>query len=293
VAQEDADFHLPSPRAGFRPGPSHWRCMLKGLLEPLPTVAKVCLVPLLSGCGPPVRIETPDRIAQGLVLVLPGVEGKSLYNASVAHGLEDGKVPYAIEVYDWTLGNVLLFPATLRGVERNRREAGKIAERIIAYQGAHPGRPVHIVGHSGGGGQAVFVLEALPPGHEIDSAILMAPAMSPDYDLSRALRRTQAGIWSFYSPYDVGFLAIGTWAFGTMDGRHTPAAGQKGFVLPLALDRQRRQLYLRLHQVRYDPSMAQYGNSGTHIGWANRRFVAAWLAPLINGQRPVESQPAP
>lgn len=266
--------------------------MLRGLCEPLPTVAKVCLLPLLTGCGPPVRIESPERLEQGYVIVLPGVEGKSFLNANVARGLEDGQVPYAIEVYDWTAGSVMLFPISLRGLERNKREAGKIAARIVAYQDAHPGQPVHLIGHSGGGGMAVFALEALPPGREITSAILMAPALAPDYDLCRAIRRTQAGIWNFFSPYDLGFLSAGTWVMGTIDGKHTAAAGQKGFVLPSGLDRQRRQLYLQLHQTAYEPRMAESGNTGTHTGWANRRFVAEWIAPLILSQRPTATRPA-
>ena len=292
VAHQKETPGLSAPLSRYSSPAERLLYALRGILEPLPTVAKVCLLPLLTGCGPAVRIESPERLAQGYVIVLPGVEGRSFLNADVAHGLEDGRVPYAIEVYDWTAGSVFLFPVNLRGLERNRHEAGKIAARIIAYQDAHPNRPVHILGHSGGGGLAVLTLEALPRGREITSAILLAPALAPDYDLCRALRRTQLGIWNFFSPYDVGFLAAGTWIMGTIDGKHTPAAGQKGFVLPEGLDRQRRQLYLNLHQTAYEPRMAQSGNTGTHTGWANRRFVAEWLASLINSQRPTDTRPA-
>lgn len=287
LIRRQKDFGRPRPAAhplfartvaGPRPG-IHRACTLQN------ASAGLLLILLLSGCGTVNRIETPQRLEQGYVLVLPGVEGKSYLNTSVAKGLEDGQVPYSIEVYDWTAGSVVLFPITLRDVERNRAEARYLTEKIIAYQNAYPGRPVHIVGHSGGGGLAVLVLEALPPERQITSAILLAPALSPEHDLRPALRRTRAGIWNFYSRYDVGFLKAGTLIMGTIDGKHTTAAGQKGFVIPPGLDREGRMLYSRLHQQPYTSQMASSGHWGNHIGWAHRRFVAEWLAPLINSQR--------
>jgi pimeloyl-ACP methyl ester carboxylesterase len=287
VINGETDVDRPFLTARVRSGITHgWR-MARGLLEPLTTVAGLCIVPLLTGCGSVDRIESAERIEQGYVIVLPGIEGKSYLNTSVAKGLEDGGVPYLIEVYDWTAGSVLLFPITLCDLERNRDEARKVAAKIVEYENAHPGQPVHIIGHSGGGGLAVLVLEALPPDRQVTSAILLAPAIAPDYDLRVALRRTRVGIWNYYSAYDVGFLGAGTWIMGTIDGKHTAAAGQKGFAIPLWLDREGGQLYSRLYQVAYSSKMAETGHLGNHTGWANRRFVAEYLASLINSQRPI------
>ena len=106
----------------------------------------------LSGCGLS-DLRSRDRMQNGYVIVLPGIEGRSTLNWSVAKGLADGGVPAAIEVYDWTLGgSVFTAVASLRAEGHNRSEAKKIARQIIAYQDSHPGKPTHIVGHSGGGG---------------------------------------------------------------------------------------------------------------------------------------------
>src|SRR5690606_4611013 len=121
----------------------------------------VLAVPLLGGCTPAKQI-TPARLEQGYTIILPGIEGTSMLNASVVKGLVDGGWPGAIEVYDWTAGSVLLFPVNLRAFERNKKEGQRVAEKIVSYQTRHPGRPVHIIGHSGGGGVAVLALEALP-----------------------------------------------------------------------------------------------------------------------------------
>ncbi|UCD27643.1 MAG: alpha/beta fold hydrolase [Planctomycetota bacterium] len=241
--------------------------------------------PLVTGCSSLSHLRTSDRYKKGYIIVLPGVEGRGRLNTNIAKGLERGGVPSAIEVYDWTAFRFFSLVINLRAMERNKREAKKIAKKIVSYQDRYPGRPVHLVGHSGGGCIAVLALEALPHYRKIQSAILLAPAITPDYYLGRALKRTQHGIWNYYSRRDVFFLRFGTTIMGTVDGRHTTAAGAVGFALPWGLDKQDRRLYgAKLHQQQYTPQMAKSGHIGTHIGWANRKFVAEWLAPIINSQ---------
>ena len=48
------------------------------------------------------HLDNADRQASGLVLVLPGIEGRSTLNLDIAQGLVDGGVPLAVEVHDWT-----------------------------------------------------------------------------------------------------------------------------------------------------------------------------------------------
>ena len=156
--------------------------------------------------------------------------------------------------------------------------------------GVEPARPLELgilsplrlpFRHSGGGAEAVLVLESLPHNRKITGAILLAPALAPDYNLSRALGRTEEGIWNFYSVYDVGWLGAGTVMMGTMDGEHTSAAGAVGFTQPWGLTEAQSQLYGRLlHQQSYSPKMAECGHDGGHAGWAKSAFVANWLSSV-------------
>ena len=246
---------------------------------------------LTTGCSDLSQYRTAERLAHGYVLILPGVEGKSWLNRSILKGLADGGVPSAIEIHDWTFGGWLTVPFNLRAEERNRGEARRIAHRIMRYQDQYPGQPVHLIGHSGGGGIAVYTLDALPSNRQITAAILLGPALAPDYDLRRAFKRTRSGIWNYYSPYDVGFLRLGTTVMGTIDGRHTSSAGAVGFTQPWGLDREDRRLYgSRLRQQGYTPKMAESGHRGGHTGWAKRSFVAEWLAPVLLSQMDDRSQ---
>ena len=223
---------------------------------------------------------TPERLDDGYTIILPGIEGKSYFNICIAKGLADSGVTSALEIHDWTTGIWPLFPYHLRANERHRREARVIAAKIVAYQDRHPGKPVHLVGHSGGAALAVMALEALPEGHKIDKALLLAPALSPNYDLSAALRNVETGIWNFHSPLDLVFLRGGTLLLGTIDGRHVTAAGAVGFALPKGSEA--FDLYRdRLRQIRYEASMTRSFNFGGHAGWVNRVFVGDRLGPLI------------
>lgn len=223
------------------------------------------------------------------MIILPGIEGKSPLNANIARGLAQGGVPSAIEIFDWTFAWGASWLVNLADESRNRHRAAEVAKRIVAYQKQYPGRPVHLIGHSGGGGVAVFALEALPSDRPVTSALLLAPALSPDYDLRRALRRTKCGLWNFYSSQDFGFLKMGTTIFGTIDREHGSAAGAVGFREPSGLGQEGGKLYrTRLHQVRYSDRMARSGNSGGHTGWASRQFVQEWLAPLLYSQMEVK-----
>lgn len=247
------------------------------------------------GCGTPKRLRSVKRYERGLVLVLPGIEGRSKLNRDIVIGLDQGGVTSAIEVFDWTLGVPGVFLANLALYERNRGQAERLAERILQYRHEHPGRPVHLVGHSGGGGMILLGLEALPPGRQIDMALLLGPAISPDYDLTTALRRTSGGIVNFYSEKDIGFLTVGTSVFGSIDRDYGPSAGAIGFTQPEPDGRADRQLYKsKLRQVRWTSALRRYGASGTHLGWTSRKFVRSYLAPIVvdsESRRPIDAGP--
>jgi pimeloyl-ACP methyl ester carboxylesterase len=229
-------------------------------------------------------LRDPARLAHGLTVVLPGVEGWGPLNWSIARGLDDAGLPGAIIVHDWTTGFWPLFPFHLRARRRNHRRAAELARLILDYQDRYPGRPVHLVGHSGGGAVAVWAMEALPPGHSVSTAVLLGPALSPSYRLGPALRRVKRAMWSFWSPLDLVFLAAGTFLFGTADGRHTASAGLRGFSLPPDASAEEASLYWdRLRQRCYAPRMLGQFHWGGHFGWANRVFVAEEVAPLLHG----------
>lgn len=228
--------------------------------------------------GRMVRRTEPERLEQGLVLVFTGIEGRSFLNVGLLTGLIDGGVSSAVEIVDWTTGNKLLFLWHLRGWTRNQRVARELAARIVDYQDRYPGRPVWIVGHSGGGAMALLTAAALPDGHKLTGVVLLASAASPVFDLQPALEKIETSIWNHYSWFDAFFLTFGTTLLGTIDGRHGRAAGAIGFRGPQA---EAAMAAGRLIQIRWNWRMLGQFNLGEHFGCVHRVFIAEEIAPLI------------
>jgi pimeloyl-ACP methyl ester carboxylesterase len=237
----------------------------------------------------------PERLEQGYTIVLPGIWGSQPLDHGIVKGLIDANVPTTIELYDWTEGPMMLL-YNLRAMAHNRIEGTKVAAKIVAYQNRYPGRPVNLIGYSGGAGVAVLALESLPPGRKVATTILLAPALAPDYDLRTAMAHTAGPLHTFYSPVDAPILMVLTTAAGTMEGRHTLAAGAVGFTVPgVVAENQRAAYSSRVDQQPYSLDMLATGHPGGHFGWTSRAFVAKWLAPLVasSASAPIQTAAQP
>jgi pimeloyl-ACP methyl ester carboxylesterase len=216
------------------------------------------------------------------VLHLPGIAGTSRIDRSLIQGLRDAGYDGPAEIYDWT-GNNPGIPALLNR-KGNDLEAQKIADRITARARAHPGGRILLTGHSAGTGLAAFALEKLPPGVKVETVLLLAPALSPTYDLSKALGRVTGKAYAFTSPNDAFVLGAGTTLLGTIDGKKVEAAGKAGFTRPD--DAADPEQYKKLIAKPYDRAWMKLNNIGDHIGVMARPFVAAELAPLLFPELP-------
>jgi pimeloyl-ACP methyl ester carboxylesterase len=247
----------------------------------LAALAALTLLAVCGGC----RSFSPERahsqLDQGYTILLPGVLGHAPWDDNLAAGLTDAGVSGAIEVYDWTRGP-WMWAQNVLDSDSQREQGEKIAAKIVDYQNRYPGRPVHLIGHSGGGWTTVCALEALPPDRRVTSALLLASGLPTHYDLRKALSRTELGIHNYYSPYDLllSVMYLPTRAFHP--SREVAAAGAFGFQTPSAIQGQERQWYEQsLKQHGYEFEMFDEGHIGDHFGWTNPTFVAQWIAPVL------------
>lgn len=245
------------------------------------------LLLLLPAAPGVLRAEAPLSTPRPFLLHLPGIAGECRVDHALLRGLSDGGLLAQVSVYDWT-GKDRGLPALSRYRE-NRAQAKKIAQRLVEQVRARPAEKVILTAHSGGAGLAVWALEQLPDDVMVDELYLLAPALSPGYDLSRALRHVRKA-YAFNSEYDGAILGLGTRVFGTIDRVQSDAAGRVGFRPPEDADSKQ---YAKLVQVPYDPAWMSLGNVGDHIGVMGRAFARSYLAPLmLTGQAPVIAPPA-
>jgi pimeloyl-ACP methyl ester carboxylesterase len=222
---------------------------------------------------------------RGLTFVLPGIESESIFTYGMCDGLLDGGVQGAIRVFNWGQPFPGGYLANLTRMDRNHRRGRDLAREIVRYQDQFPGRPVHLVAQSGGAGVAVFAAEHLPEGRTIDGIVLLGGALSPTYNLAKALRKTRKGILNSHSTKDFVILHWGTRLFGTTDRRFTPACGCVGFTPPADLPLEEQILYReKLTQLPWRQEMADTcHNWGGHISSGGEAYLARYIAPWVRG----------
>ncbi len=216
-----------------------------------------------------------------VVYVIGGVGGLENLEMSMQWAVQHAGVNCEIRGFDWTHGKGHIFK-DLQDTQNHAQKTAELAEEIRRECLTEPGRPIILIGRSGGSVLALGVAELLPP-RTLERIILLSAAVSPSYDLRPALRATRREIVSFCSEWDWFVLGWGTWQFGTADRLYTSSAGKSGFAHPPESDPEARELYRRLVEVHWTPSMLLRGNNGGHIGTAMPTFlasdVAQWLRP--------------
>lgn len=238
-------------------------------------ICGILLAVLAGGCG--INNVDQDQLTEaaldrGVVFILPGIEGKGPNSDSVKDGLRRAGVPYGLAVYEWGRP-VPVLGVLLNQVDvlSNRVMAETLAQRIAQYREAHPQGKVYLVGHSGGGGIAVFAAESMSGDTQVDGVVLLSASVSAGYNLDKALAHSRSGVVNFWSPADVAILMIGTSLAGNVDGMHGPAAGAVGFS----------HTPPRLYQVEWSERMAFAGNNGGHMDTVGSLFVSQYVAPWI------------
>jgi pimeloyl-ACP methyl ester carboxylesterase len=235
----------------------------------------LCL-PWLSGCWRPAA-PSPCELERGLVWFFPGVGGGNYLIERPYRALRDGGVGSAIRVHAWwrPFGTLL----NLCSYRDNRAAAAKIAADITAYAREFPGRPIDLLGYSGGGGMAIMTAEALPENVRVRNVVLVHPAISARYDLTETLRRVDGRLVNFYSRLDWWTLGLGTSLFGTMDRKFTCSAGMCGLDLSRAVPDE--ALRTRVVQDSWGRDDLAQLHLGGHPGILGYRWNRAFVAPLL------------
>jgi pimeloyl-ACP methyl ester carboxylesterase len=226
---------------------------------------------LAGGCADAWRPDEPtaEEYDHGLIVLYPGVynthdEMLSLYAALRAAGIDK-----AIEVQTWgppfdVLRNVTAY-------DEHHDWAKHEATRLLGYINDHPDRPVDLIGFSGGAAIAIWATEALPPDTKLDRIILLNAGISPDYDLTPALDRTNRGVVHYYSTVDTQTMFVVS-LLGLMDGVYAVPAGNVGFS----------QSADNLIQFPYTPQMVIYGNFGNHADiLTSPLWFSACIVPFV------------
>ncbi len=164
----------------------------------------------------------------------------------------------------------------LQSHAKNMRRAKNLAEELTRWKRDNREARITLIGVSGGAAVALWACEMLPPDVRVNKIVLLSAAVSPGYDLSKALSRCDVGIFNYYSGRDTYFLDHETKRWGTMDRKYGPAAGYRGFDSP-----ENARNRTKLFQRAWDESMIWQGNFGGHFGFTGEGFERKVIAPLL------------
>lgn len=192
----------------------------------------------------------------------PGVLNTTTEMAGTYEGLRDAGVDLAVEVVPWgiPLANFLM-PADFSAYERPWAKTE--ASRIAQYSREHPGSPVTLLGYSGGAMICILVAEEMPDNSSVDWIIMMAPGVSPTYDLNPMLQHASLGAIVYWSSVDLLSSQI-TNSLGTLDGVFGPSAASVGFTTQSA----------KLTQIESSSTLTQDGSDGGHTSYITS---ASWI----------------
>lgn len=219
-----------------------------------------------------------------LVLVADGVGGLDLCGTALSYVAACEGLDCQVRLMPWGHG-FGRWHRDLTDVSNHQAQAATMAGQVREFRETVPEGRVFLVGKSGGSGIVARALESLPE-DAVERAVLLAPALSPSYDLSRALQAVRTEMVVFWSPLDVFVLGMGTRIFGTVDRVGSVAAGLTGFRVPDSADPVQ---YAKLHQVPWRWSMSSSGYLGGHVGPDNPRFLRRYVVPLLRWEE--ESDP--
>ena len=236
---------------------------------------------LATGCGPTFGPEARN----GITFYCPGAGNIDFGDQGIRKGLEQSGYRGQVASVAWTIS---FNPAIDQALRLNARLGGsRLASYIEKYLEQYPDGQVNLIGLSAGSGVAIWALEELKPGYQVDTVVLLSSSLHHEYDVSKALSHVKGNIYNYYSSVDP-ILAGPMKVFGTIDGVFfEDGAGAVGLHSPHGGE--------RITNIAWQPAFKKYGYYGGHTDVTNPEFVQSHISQHIITAAPVavrETAPA-
>jgi hypothetical protein len=211
---------------------------------------------------------------QLLVFAVNGAGGGTTLSDNLLDVNEDMHLGLRMQMVPWARHNAVY--QDLIDHEAQIKAAARIACSVQVLRKDAPNAHIFFIAHSAGARVVLAAAEMLPP-KSIDRIIVIAPAVTANYDLTTALKATRYGLDNFFSPED-RLLETVAEKSPLADGARGPAAGRIGFR-PCSSDQKTLEVYRC--QVRQYKWNDQFHGNGGHFAWVIRHNMKKVLPPLF------------
>ncbi|HVT90896.1 MAG TPA: alpha/beta hydrolase [Tepidisphaeraceae bacterium] len=216
-----------------------------------------------GGCAENIPVKSDS--GPDVLFISPGVGGSGGYAGLARAVTHPGQSAFVI---GWG-APIFVMNFSDESIHNDAEE--QLASEIRAWHSAHPNGRIDLIGHSAGCGVVLGALAQLQNIHA-HNVVLLAPSVSPGYDLNPALAHINGRLHVFYSARD-GLLEWRTSTFESYDRVKGAAAGVGGFKGNYPPD--------KLLQHAYRPEWADMGYDGGHWGPIAEPFDRQIVAPLL------------
>jgi pimeloyl-ACP methyl ester carboxylesterase len=245
----------------------------ESLLAPYRPMAAM-LVCLLAACA----TGCSDAGKGPMVFFLDGA-GWYSSSGSVENGLRQAGYTGRFRTHTWS---AFLGPAQDHFVTARSKGVGKaLANRIEKVRKADPEARIVVIGLSAGTAVVLSALEQLPPGVQVDYAVLLSPSVSAEHDLTKAMDHVRRRLYATSSSRDALLATLAVNA----DGKSGPPAGESGFRVARRGEKT-EAAYSRVVNIRWQPRYMAFDWEGGHTSVTHSGVVAALIAPRVLSDEP-------
>jgi pimeloyl-ACP methyl ester carboxylesterase len=248
-------------------------------MAPVPAPVPAIGAPACCAPGPGQSVG-----CQPLVFIVNGEAGSTHLTDNVL--LLNGEMRLGVRIQAVTWATRLSHSEDVVDQQAQLKAAARIACSVQAIRKDAPNLPIFLVGHSGGAHVVLRAAEMLPE-KSIDRIIVVAPAVSNTYDLTRALKTSRGGIDNFFSEDD-SLLDHMAESVGTADGTRCKPAGLSGFRLASS-DPKDIAAYRNVRQYRWT---IEFCGGGGHYTWTRYHNVKKAIMPIFSAPTTIYDGPA-
>jgi hypothetical protein len=232
----------------------------------------IFLIALASaGCQSNAPLE-----GQNLVVLVPGCAGDGFWYNDLRESVAGGQPARTVRTFEWGMP-LPLYMLNLQDAKIHEKAEKSLAKAIKSWRARYPGGRLTLLGHSAGCGVILGSLSRIDKRVDVENVVLLAPSVSPDYQVAPALRQVAGSMHVFFSEQDRLWLGWRTSTFGTYDSVKTEAAGRVG----LNVDEMTPEIRGKVVQHPYEADFAELGHGGGHFGTLAKRFDDRVVAPLV------------